>query len=141
MPQKMRALKVTRFSVSLPPPLVEKLDEVWKSMRYENRSKAVHDAVRSFITEFEWMQKDLGRITGAVLVLYYLDKRGLIGEITKAQHQFKNAISSTLHVHLEENKCLEILAVEGTAQEIRSLAEVFMAKRGVKQVKVAAIAP
>ena len=138
MSQKM---KVTRFSVSLPPPLVEKLDEVWKSMQYENRSKAVHDAVRSFITEFEWMQKDSGRITGAVLVLYYLDKPGLLDEITKAQHQFKNVISSTLHVHLEENKCLEIIAVEGSVQEIRSLAQSLMAKRGVKQVKVAAIAP
>jgi metal-responsive CopG/Arc/MetJ family transcriptional regulator len=73
MSQKM---KVTRVSVSLPPPLVEKLDKTWRSMRYENRSKAVHDAVRSFITEFEWMQKDTGRITGAVLVLYYLDKPG-----------------------------------------------------------------
>jgi CopG family nickel-responsive transcriptional regulator len=138
MPQKM---KVTRFSVSLPPPLVEKLDEVWKSMQYENRSKAVHDAVRSFITEFEWMRKDSGRITGAVLVLYYLDKPGLLDEITKAQHQFENAISSTLHLHLEDNKCLEIIAVEGSVQEIRSLAQVLMAKRGVKQVKVAAIAP
>jgi CopG family transcriptional regulator, nickel-responsive regulator len=138
MPQKM---KVTRFSVSLPPPLVEKLDEVWKSMQYENRSKAVHDAVRSFITEFEWMKKDSGRITGAVLVLYYLDKPGLLDEIIKAQHKFKSVISSTLHVHLEKDKCLEIIAVEGSVQEIRSLAEVIMAKRGVKQVKVAAIAP
>jgi CopG family nickel-responsive transcriptional regulator len=138
MSQKM---KVTRFSVSLPPPLVEKLDEVRKSMQYENRSKAVHDAVRSFITEFEWMQKDSGRITGAVLVLYYLDKPGLLDEITKTQHQFKSAIFSTLHIHLEENKCLEIIAVEGSAKEIRSLAQVLMAKRGVKQVKVAAIAP
>ena len=138
MPQKM---KVTRFSVSLPPPLVQKLDEAWKSMQYENRSKAVHDAVRSFITEFEWMQKEAGRITGAVLVLYYLDKPGLIAEITEAQHQFHNVISSTLHIHLEENKCLEIIAVEGSVQEVRSLAQVLMAKRGVKQVKVAAMAP
>jgi len=138
MSQKM---KVTRFSVSLPPSLVEKLDKTWKSMQYENRSKAVHDAVRSFITEFEWMQKDSGRITGAVLVLYYLDKPGLLDEITKAQHKFKNVISSTLHVHLEENKCLEIIAVEGSVQEIRSLAQSLMTKRGVKQVKVAAIAP
>lgn len=138
MPQKM---KVTRFSVSLPPPLVEKLDKTWRSMRYENRSKAIHDAVQSFITEFEWMQKGAGRITGAILVLYYLDKPGLLDEITKAQHQFKNAISSTLHVHLEDNKCLEIIAVEGSVQEIRSLAQSLMTKRGVKQVKVAAIAP
>jgi CopG family nickel-responsive transcriptional regulator len=138
MSQKM---KVTRFSVSLPPSLVNKFDETWKNMEYENRSKAVHDALRSFITEFEWMRKDAGRITGAVLVLYYLDKPGLLDEITKAQHQFKNVISSTLHVHLEENRCLEIIAIEGSVQEVRSLAQILMAKRGVKQVKVAAIAP
>jgi len=138
MPQKM---KVTRFSVSLPPSLVNKFDETWKNMQYENRSKAVHDALRSFITEFEWMRTEGGRITGAVLVLYYLDKPGLIEEITRVQHHFKNMISSTMHVHLEEDKCLEIIAVEGSVQEVRSLAQALMAKRGVKQVKVAAIAP
>jgi len=138
MSQKM---KVTRFSVSLPPSLVNKFDETWKNMQYENRSKAVHDALRSFITEFDWMRTEKGRITGAILVLYYLDKPGLLNEITKIQHKFKNAISSTLHVHLEEDKCLEIIAVEGSVQEIRSLAQVLMTKRGVKQIKVAAIAP
>jgi CopG family nickel-responsive transcriptional regulator len=138
MPQKM---KVTRFSVSLPPSLVNKFDETWKTMQYENRSKAVHDALRSFITEFEWMRTEKGRITGAILVLYYLGKPGLLNEITKIQHEFKSAISSTLHIHLEEDKCLEIIAVEGSVQEVRSLAQALMAKRGVKQVKVAAIAP
>ena len=138
MSQKM---KVTRFSVSLPPPLVEKLDEAWRNMQYESRSKAVHDAVRSFISEFEWMRKEEGQITGAILVLYYLDKPGLLDEITSVQHRFKNVISSTLHIHLEENKCLEIIAVKGSAQEVKSLTQVLMAKRGVKQVKVAAMAP
>ena len=138
MPQEM---KVTRFSVSLPPSLVKKFDETWNNMQYENRSKAVHDALRSFITEFEWMRTEKGRITGAILVLYYLDKPSLLNEITKIQHGFKNAISSTLHIHLEENKCLEIIAVKGSVQEARSLAQALMAKKGVKQVKVAAIAP
>ena len=136
-----RKMKVTRFSVSLPPNLVKKLDETWKTMQYENRSKAIHDAVRSFISEFEWMQKETGRITGAVLVLYYLDKPGLLDEIVRAQHQFKKAISSTLHVHLNEDKCLEIIAVEGNVQEIRNLTQALIAKKGVKQVKVAAMAP
>ena len=133
-------MKVTRFSVSLPPPLVKKFDEAWKNMQYENRSKAVHDAVRSFITEFEWMRREEGQITGAVLVLHYIDKPGILDEITRVQHRFKSVISSTLHVHLEENKCLEIIAVEGSVQEIRSLTQVLMARRGVKQVKVAAMA-
>ena len=138
MPQKM---KVTRFSVSLPPQLVEELDETWKTMQYENRSKAIHDAVRSFLTEFKWMREEEGRITGAVLVLYYLDKPGILEEVVKVQHEFKNVISSTMHVHLEENKCLEIIAVEGSVKDVKSLTQALMTKRGVKQVKVAAMAP
>jgi CopG family nickel-responsive transcriptional regulator len=138
LPQKM---KVTRFSVSLPPPLLRRLDETWKSMHYKDRSKAIHDAVRSFISEFEWMKKESGQITGAILVLYYLDKPGLLDEIMKVQHQFKNLISSTTHLHLEENKCLEMIAVRGNTKEVRSLAQTLMAKKGVKQVKVAALAP
>ena len=134
-------MKVTRFSVSLPPALVNKFDEAWNNMQYENRSKAVHDALRSFITEFEWMRRKEGRITGAILVLYYLDKPGLLNKITKIQHEFMSVISSSLHVHLEKDKCLEIIAVEGSVQEVRSLAQVLMTKRGVKQVKVAAMAP
>jgi len=138
VPPKM---KVTRFSVSLPPPLLKRLDETWRSMHYEDRSKAIHDAVRSFISEFEWMQKGSGQITGAVLVLYYLDKPGLLEEITRVQHQFKNVISSTTHLHLEENKCLEMIAIKGNTMEVRSLTQALMAKKGVKQVKVAALAP
>lgn len=106
----------------------------------ENRSKAIHDAIRSFITEFEWMREEEGQITGAVLVLYYLDKPVLLDEITRAQHQFKNVISTTMHVHLEESKCLEIIAVKGSAQEIKRLSQALMAKKGVKQVKVATMA-
>lgn len=133
-------MKVTRFSVSLPPPLVNRLDETWRSMQYEDRSKAIHDAVRSFISEFEWAQKEKGQMTGAIVVLYYLDKPGLLDEIARVQHQFNKVVNSTTHVHLEENKCLEIIAVKGSAKEVRHLAEVLMAKKGVKQVKVAVFA-
>jgi CopG family nickel-responsive transcriptional regulator len=133
-------MNVARFSVSLPPPLLKRLDETWRSMHYEDRSKAIHDAVRSFISEFEWMQKETGTITGAVLVLYYLDKPGLLNEIARTQHRFKNVISSTTHIHLEEDECLEMIAVKGDVQEVRSLTQALMAKKGVKQVKVAALA-
>jgi len=137
MPKKVR---VARFSVSLPSTLVEEMDKAWRSMGYESRSKAIHDALRSFITEFEWMREEMGKITGAVLVLHYLDKPGLLDEIMGIQHEYGEVISSTLHVHLEENKCLEIIAVKGSAREVGGLTRALMAKKGVKQVKVAIIA-
>jgi len=132
---------VVRFSVSLPPTLVKEFDGAWRSMGYENRSKAVHDAMRTFISEFRWTQGEMEHVAGAILVLYYLDKPNLLEKIMSAQHKFRSIISSTTHIHLEEDKCLEIIAVNGRVSEIKSLAQELMAKKGVKQVKIAVVAP
>jgi CopG family nickel-responsive transcriptional regulator len=133
--------KVTRFSVSLPPTLVEKFDDAWKGMHYDSRSKAIHDAVRGFINDYESTRKTKGNVVGAVLMLYYLGKPGLIDEIMNVQHAFEQVICSTIHVHLAKNKCMEMIVVKGGAQEIKSLAEILAAKKGVQQVKLTSMAP
>lgn len=130
-----------RFSVSLPPPLVKEFDNLWKDMGYGNRSKAIHDAMRTFISEFKWAYKEEEHVAGAILILYYIDKPNLLEKITSIQHKFRDIIFSTMHVHLEENKCLEIVAVNGRVDEIKKLTLELTAKKGVKQIKVAVMAP
>jgi len=132
---------VVRFSVSLPPSLVKDFDEAWKGMGYDNRSKAAHDAFRSFISEYKWTREEAGEVAGAIILLYYLDKPGLLNQIVEAQHRFENVVSSTMHIHLARNKCLELIAVKGKANEIRSLSRELMTKKGVKELKFTAIAP
>lgn len=136
-----RMLGATRLSVSLPFPLVKEFDAVWHGMKYTNRSKAVHDAIRNFITEHRWTQEEEGEVMGAIVMLYYFDKPALLNTIMKIQHEFENIITSSMHVHLTTDKCLEIIAVKGNAQQAKSLMQKLMAKKGVKQVKLAAITP
>jgi len=132
---------VIRFSISLPPSLVHEFDQVWKSMGYESRSKAVHDAFRSLISEFRWMKEEAGEISGAVVLLYYLDKPGLLDQIMHVQHKFADIICSSMHIHLTHDKCLETIAVKGNVQKIKQLAKQLMTKKGVKQLKFTAISP
>ncbi len=110
-------------------------------MHYDSRSKAIHDAVRGFINDYESTRKTKGNVVGAVLMLYYLGKPGLIDEIMSVQHTFEHVICSTLHVHLAKNKCMEMIVVKGDAQEVRSLAEILTTKKGVQQVKLSSMAP
>ena len=131
---------VMRFSVSLPQTLVKEFDEVRRKMGYGNRSKAVHDAFRGFISENKWAHENTAEITGAIVMLYYLDKPGLLNQIVRTQHGFESVISSSMHIHLTKNKCLEMIAVEGKAKDIRSLTQELMTKKGVKQLKFMAIA-
>jgi CopG family nickel-responsive transcriptional regulator len=137
---KSQAKGVIRFSVSLPPSLVKDFDEAWKGLGYNNRSKAAHDSFRSFISEFKWTEKENEDIAGAIVLLYYMDKPGLLNQIMRVQHQFENVVSSTMHVHLSKDKCLEIIAVKGKAGEIKSLSQELMTKKGVKQLKLTTIA-
>lgn len=131
----------TRLSVSLPSALVGEFDSVWQGMKYTNRSKAVHDALRNFIGEYKWMQEEAEDLMGAIVLVYYLDKRGLTSRIMEIQHDFENVISSTMHVHLTKAKCLEIIGIKGNANDAKSLAQRLMAVKGVKQLKFAAMIP
>lgn len=132
---------VTRFSVSLPPSLVEAFDESWKSTGYENRSKAAHDAFRAFITESKWTREEGEEIAGTITLLYYLDKPGLLNHIVEAQHKFAGVVLSSMHLHLTENKCMEIIAVRGKAADVKNLSQELMTRKGVKQLKLTVMAP
>jgi CopG family nickel-responsive transcriptional regulator len=131
---------VSRFSISLPPSLVEGFDEAWKNMGYDNRSKAAHDAFRGFINEFEWLNKKLGEVAGVIILLYYLDKPGLLSQIVETQHKFEDIVVSTMHIHMSKDKCLEIITVKGKASAIRSISQELKTKKGVKQLITSVIA-
>ncbi len=131
---------VTRFSVSLPPSLVKAFDDSWKNMGYESRSKAAHDAFRSFISDYKWTREKAGEIAGTIAMVYYLAKPGLLNQIVEAQHKFENVVTASMHVHLTKDKCLEIIAVKGKASDIRNLSQELMTKKGVKELKFTAIA-
>ncbi|MDW8040319.1 MAG: nickel-responsive transcriptional regulator NikR [Nitrososphaerota archaeon] len=127
--------KVARVSVTLPPELLEDFDEVIRKMGYENRSKAVQDAVRLFISERRWLQEEKGPQAGVLMLLYDHEVRGLEDALTDVQHNYANVISSTMHIHLTERDCLEAIAVKGDASEIRKLSDELSSKRGVKLLK------
>ncbi|MBC7129999.1 nickel-responsive transcriptional regulator NikR [Candidatus Bathyarchaeota archaeon] len=126
---------IIRISVTFPPDLLEEFDEVIKKMGYENRSKAVQDAVRLFISERKWLQEEEGTQAGVLMLLYDHEVRGVEETLTDVQHHYADIISSTMHIHLTERDCLEAIAVKGEAKDIRRLSDELSSKRGVKLLK------
>lgn len=137
----MSKKQVSRISVSLPSTLVDEFDNTWRNMKYKNRSKAIHDAIRGFITELQSSELESSFVVGTILVLHYLDKTGLIEEVKNIQYKFKGIISAIQQTYIEENKMLEVIQVNGHFQEIERLMQDLMAKKGVKEVKMSVIAP
>jgi CopG family nickel-responsive transcriptional regulator len=127
--------KIIRVGVTFPPDLLKDFDEIIGKMGYESRSKAVQDAVRLFVSERKWLQEDESNQTGILLMVYDHEVRGLESELTEVQHHHSSLISSTMHIHIGEQDCLEAIAVKGKASEIRKLSNELTTKKGVKILK------
>ncbi|MDH5482878.1 MAG: nickel-responsive transcriptional regulator NikR [Candidatus Bathyarchaeota archaeon] len=127
--------KIIRVGVTFPSDLLKDFDEIIGKMGYENRSKAVQDAVRVFVSERKWLQDEKGTQAGVLMMLYDHEVRGLESTLTEVQHRYAKIICSTMHIHISERDCLEAIAVKGDVAEVRKLSDELSAKRGVKILK------
>ncbi|HVP16933.1 MAG TPA: nickel-responsive transcriptional regulator NikR [candidate division Zixibacteria bacterium] len=128
--------KIKRAGVTFPPDLLKDFDEIVKTMGYQNRSKAVQDAVRMFVAERKLLQNETKDQAGLMMMVYDHDARGLESALTNVQHHFANIICSSMHIHLSETDCLEAIAVKGNAAEVGELRDQLATKKGVKLFKV-----
>ena len=129
--------KIVRVGVAFPPDMLRDFDEIIGKMTYESRSKAIQDAVSLFVSERKHLLEAEGLQAGIIMLLYNHETRGLETLLTDLQHQFADIISATMHVHLNEEDCLEAIAIKGDASRIRKLSNKLSSRRGVKLMKVA----
>jgi len=122
---------VVRFSVSIDEDLLARFDEAVRERHYRNRSKAIRDLIVNFIVERAWERADR-EVMGSLVVLYDHGVRGLAERLLEIQHHYHKNVISTMHIHVDEKNCMEILAVRGYPGEIRELADEILSCKGVK---------
>ena len=126
---------VIRASATFPPDLLEEFDETTRAMGYTSRSKAIQDAMKALIVEHKWMRKEEGTRVGVLVVVFDHHSRDLQKVLTEIQHGYRRIICSSMHLHLDEQMCLEAIAVRGQARQIRELSDMLRSKRGVRYVR------
>jgi len=127
--------KTVRFSISISSDLLKKFDQAIREKSYRSRSKAVRDLIVNFIVEREWEKSDR-EVMGSLTILYDHESRGLVDRLLEIQHKRRENIISTMHMHIDEHNCMEVLAVRGYPNEIRELADKILSCKGVKHGKL-----
>lgn len=127
---------VVRVSMSLPNDLLEDFDETAKKKGYFKRSEAIRDALRNFILESKWATDENSILAGTISMVYDHEVRSLVDKLIDLQHDSGVLIKASLHLHLDEHNCMEILALEGKAKELKRLSESMISKKGVKTLKL-----
>jgi CopG family nickel-responsive transcriptional regulator len=125
-----------RIGVSLPEKLLNKFDEIILQRGYSSRSEGIRDAIRNYIVSYEWMSDVQGERVGVITIVYSHSQRGLADNLTEIQHEVGGIIRSSMHVHLDQENCLEVVVLRGEGQDVKKAAERMMALKGVKHVKL-----
>ena len=129
-------MPLVRFSVSIEKELVENFEKILKLDNYKNRSKAITDLINNYLLEKKISISGNPTVAGVITMVYNHHKRCLTEEITHLQHHFTDIIISTQHIHLNEDKCLEIVALKGKYNRINELYTKLKSLKGVINAKL-----
>jgi CopG family nickel-responsive transcriptional regulator len=126
---------VTRISLSLPPELLERFDDLATKSGFADRSKAVQVTMRNFISDEEHSLTPGQRVTAVIIVVYNHEARGIDARLTDIEHEIADKITSSSHVHLGVTHCLKIIVVKGNVSEVTTFEKEVRRLNGVMQLK------
>lgn len=123
--------KVVRFSVSVYPSLLRKFDAFVKEKGYANRSEAFRALIKKELVEEEWQEEERETI-GVLTLVYDHHLSDIVEKLTDVQHHFYPLIITTLHIHLDEDNCVEAVFIRGKVKEIKEVAKAITSIKGIK---------
>jgi CopG family nickel-responsive transcriptional regulator len=120
-----------RFGVSLDARLLKRFDTYISQKGYKNRSEAIRDLMRRSFVDREW-KVGTDEAVGTITLVYDRSIRELEQELTDFQHASYRNILSSLHIHLDQSHCLEVVVIKGKSRDIQAIADRLLGIKGVK---------
>ncbi|HGE73086.1 TPA: nickel-responsive transcriptional regulator NikR [Candidatus Poribacteria bacterium] len=125
---------LVRFGVSIGSELLQSFDTLIESKGYVNRSEAIRDLIRDYLVEYEWEQ-DVETV-GTVTIVYDHHVRELPEILTRIQHEYYKMIVSSIHVHIDEHNCMEVIIIRGIGSKVKEIADKLISTKEVKHGKL-----
>jgi CopG family nickel-responsive transcriptional regulator len=123
--------RLVRFGVAMDSDLLARFDRlVARRGMGKNRSEAVRDLVRDALVEEEGA-KPGASIVGTVTMVFHHGAGDLSDRLNSLQHAHHDKIVSSMHVHLDEHHCLEVLVVRGASRDVHAIADTLLGTKGV----------
>jgi CopG family nickel-responsive transcriptional regulator len=131
--------ELERIGISLDKDLLSQFDALIARQGYQSRSEAVRDLVRQQLSQ-ERLGDPKSEAVAAVFLVYDHHAANLSEKLISIQHSHLLHAISSLHVHLDEHDCLEIIVLRGQVGEINKVGENILSMKGVKLGRVNLVA-
>jgi len=133
---KILEKEMARMGVSIPWDLVDRFDEIISERGYASRSEGIRDAIRNYISYYEWMAEVEGELVGTLTLIYDHKITGVADSVTNVQQEYRDIIKSSIRIPLDSHNQLEVIILRGEGEDVKALTGRIMSLRGVKHVKL-----
>ena len=82
------------------------------------------------------MRNAWGPCHGHAHIIYDHHSNDLQEKLHTIQHDYFDTIISTMHVHVDEHMCLEVIVMRGETGLVQSVANLILGTKGVKNGKL-----
>ena len=128
---------LTRFGVSVEDELLVSFDKLIGVQGYETRSEALRDLMREALIKAKLENfPESGEAIGSLTLVYDHHAANLQHEMADIQHDSHDLILSVMHLHVNHDDCLEILALRGPIFKITNLSNKLLSLKGIKNGKL-----
>lgn len=128
-----------RITITLDDELMADLDRLIETRGYQNRSEAIRDIARAGIAQAREVSPDSSHCVGALVYVYDHAQRDLAKKLMDNAHHHHDLALATLHVHLDDDHCMELTALRGKTSDVQHFANHVIAERGVRYGRVITI--
>ena len=127
-----------RITITIEDDLLAEIDAAAEARGYQNRSEIIRDLARAGLQQSA-EEAPSGQCVAALVYVYDHAARDLSKRLVQNFHGHHDLSLATLHVHLDNNNCMEMTALKGAAAEVKHFADHIIAERGVRYGRVVMI--
>ncbi|BAL05963.1 putative nickel-responsive regulator [Bradyrhizobium japonicum] len=128
-----------RITITIEDDLLAEIDAAAEARGYQNRSEIIRDLARAGLQQSTEDTAQTGPCVAGLVYVYDHAARDLSKRLVQEFHGHHDLALATLHVHLDDNNCMEMTALRGDAGEVRHFADHIIAERGVRYGRVVMI--
>ena len=121
------------ISISLNDKLLTEIDQLQEELGFSGRSEVIRAGARMLLADNREKEKLEGRLNSVLLLIH---SQKVEDTVTAIKHEFEDIISTQIHNHLREDKCIEVFILEGDAARINDLVRLFLTTRKMDYVKL-----
>jgi CopG family transcriptional regulator, nickel-responsive regulator len=128
-----------RITITIEDDLLAEIDSAAEARGHQNRSEIIRDLARAGLQQSSEDTAQTGSCVAGLVYVYDHAARDLSKRLVQEFHGHHDLALATLHVHLDDNDCMEMTALRGDAGEVRHFADHIIAERGVRYGRVVMI--